>query len=252
MAKHTAFAHNSPVLTNDDVVTPIIRPYQAKDRSAVTEVCVRTAAGGGDARGIYSDDDLMPEVYCLPYVTYAPDLAWVVEEAGPSDDARGDADSGADAGTPAPGAVGGDVIGYVVAVADTRAFVDWYRREWAPGFRRRHPRPGVMRRAFRYDEADLVRHGGDPDRLLAALTADELTAYPAHLHIDLLPAGQRRGLGRRLLDTLRTELAARGVPGVHLGMDPANTGARAFYDRYGFRELPSHRPDAPLLGIGTA
>jgi len=38
---------------------------------------------------------------------------------------------------------------------------------------------------------------------------------------------------------------------VHLGMDAANTGARAFYDRLGFHELPSSRPDAPLLGIAT-
>jgi ribosomal protein S18 acetylase RimI-like enzyme len=62
--------------------------------------------------------------------------------------------------------------------------------------------------------------------------------YPAHLHIDLLPSGQRRGLGRRLMNTYLDALRERGVPGVHLTMDPANTGARAFYDRLGFTELP--------------
>jgi hypothetical protein len=41
------------------------------------------------------------------------------------------------------------------------------------------------------------------------------------------------------------------VPAVHLGMDAANVKARAFYDRLGFHELPSSRPDAPLLGIST-
>jgi ribosomal protein S18 acetylase RimI-like enzyme len=88
--------------------------------------------------------------------------------------------------------------------------------------------------------------------MVRGLTAGELDRYPAHLHIDLLPENQGQGLGRTLLDTLRSALAARGVPGVHLGMDPANTRARAFYDRYGFHELPSHSPDAPLLGIATA
>ncbi|GAA1856398.1 GNAT family N-acetyltransferase [Myceligenerans crystallogenes] len=205
---------------------PVIRPYRAEDRDAVAEICVRTAAGGGDARGIYSDDLLMPDVYCLPYVTYAPDLAWVVDD----DDT---------------------VIGYVVAVADTRAFVEWYARDWAPGFRTRHPEPGAMGRDFHYGEDQLVRDGADPQRMLRGITPDELAAYPAHLHIDLLPRGQRRGLGRRLLDTLRAELSSRGVPGVHLGMDPGNTNARAFYDAYGFQELPSHRPDVPLLGIPT-
>ena len=67
----------------------------------------------------------------------------------------------------------------------------------------------------------------------------ELAEYPAHLHIDLLPELQGQGFGRRLIDTLRAALAARGVPAVHLGMDAANTGARAFYDRLGFHELPS-------------
>ncbi|MBL0888647.1 GNAT family N-acetyltransferase [Myceligenerans sp. I2] len=205
----------------------MIRPYQPNDRDSVTEICIRTAAGGDDARGIYSDDLLMPDVYCLPYVTHSPDLAWVVDDAG------------------------GRAIGYVIAVADTRAFVDWYTAEWAPGFRARHPHAGPMGRDHGYTEEALVRDGGDPERMVRGLTPAELDEYPAHLHIDLLPAGQRQGLGRRMLDTLRAALAERGVPGVHLSMDPANAGARAFYAAYGFHELPSHRPHAPLLGIGT-
>lgn len=206
---------------------PTIRPYQPNDRDAVADICVRTAAGGQDARGIYSDDLLMPDVYCLPYVTYAPDLAWVVDDAA------------------------GHPIGYVLAVADTRDFVDWYAAEWTPGFRVRHPRPGPMGRDHRYTEQALVRDGADPHRMVRGITAAELTDFPAHLHIDLLPEGQRQGLGRRLLDTLRSALAERAVPGVHLSMDPANAGAAAFYAAYGFRELPSHRAEAPLLGISS-
>jgi ribosomal protein S18 acetylase RimI-like enzyme len=204
---------------------PTIRPYRPDDRAAVAHVCLKTAAGGADATGVYSDDALMPEVYALPYVEYAPDLAFVVED----DDGR--------------------VGGYVLGVADTAAFIDWYAREWAPVFRARHPSPGP-RTAHRpaYAEAQLIADGGDPARMRIA----ELDAYPAHLHIDLLPALQGRGLGRRLIDALRAELAGRGVPAVHLGLDPANTGARAFYDRLGFHELPSSRTDAPLLGIATS
>ena len=97
-------------------------------------------------------------------------------------------------------------------------------------------------------EAQLIAAGADPTRMLIA----EVDAYPAHLHIDLLPALQGQGFGRRLIDTLRAALAARGVPAVHLGLDPANTAARAFYDRLGFHELPSSRPHAPLLGIATS
>lgn len=200
-----------------------IRRYRPEDRAAVADVCLRTAAGGADATGLYSDDALMPEVYALPYLEYAPDLAFVVDDRG-------------------------RVGGYVLGVADTAGFIDWYAREWAPGLRARHPSPGAPT-AHRpaYTEAQLIADGGDPERMRIA----ELDAYPAHLHIDLLPEHQGRGWGRRLIDTLRAALAERGVPAVHLGLDPANTAARAFYERLGFHELPSSRPDAPLLGIAT-
>jgi ribosomal protein S18 acetylase RimI-like enzyme len=211
----------------DDVLTaPTIRPYDVGDRDAVAHVCVCTAAGGRDARGVYSDDLLMPDVYALPYVEHSPDLAFVV--VGPD----------------------GRVVGYVLGVADTPAFVAWWERAWTPRFRAAHPAPGAPTdHRPAYTEADLLRDGTDPRRMLRGLTAAELEAYPAHLHIDLLPEAQRQGLGRRLVDTFRQALAARGVPGLHLGYDPANTAARAFYDRNGFVELPSSRPDAPRLGI---
>jgi len=205
---------------------PFIRPYRQSDRDDVFEICLRTAAGGGDATGVYSDDSLMPEVFALPYVEYAPDLAFVV------DDGRGDR-----------------ARGYVIGVADTRAFVEWWKREWTRGFRERHPAVGPPTgRNPEYTEEQLVAAGTDPERMLIA----EVDAYPAHLHIDLLPELQGQGFGRRLVDTLRAALAERGVAAVHLGVDAANTGARAFYDRLGFHELPSSRPDAPLLGIATS
>lgn len=202
---------------------PLIRRFQPADRHGIAEVCLRTAAGGGDATGVYSDDTLMPEVFALPYVEYAPELTFVVSD-------------------------GHRVLGYVLGVADTAAFVEWWRREWAPEFRTRHPAPGPPRgREPGFSEEALIQAGVDPDRMLIA----ELDDYPAHLHIDLLPELQGQGFGRKLIDVFRAALASRGVPAVHLGMDAANTSARAFYDRLGFHELPSSRPDAPLLGIAT-
>jgi GNAT superfamily N-acetyltransferase len=73
----------------------------------------------------------------------------------------------------------------------------------------------------------------------------ELAGYPAHLHIDLLPGYQRSGFGRGLMNTLLTALHRKGVPAVHLGMVTANTGARPFYDRMGFHEIPV--PDAGVV-----
>ncbi|WP_418276870.1 GNAT family N-acetyltransferase [Isoptericola jiangsuensis] len=222
----------------------VVRPYRPSDRAAVGEVCVRTAAAGGDARGVYSDDSLMPDVYALPYVDHAPEVAFVVVDPSTTPPVDGgDAVLAVDDGL---------AVGYVLAAPDTVEFVRWWQQEWTPGFVERHPRPGPTPAAPSYSEADLLRDGADPTRMLRGISTAELTAYPAHLHIDLIPRAQGRGLGRRLVAVLCAALADRGVAGVHLGHDPANTGARAFYDRLGFVELPFHRPDAPLLGLPTS
>lgn len=194
------------------MIEPVeIRLYRPADRADVYNVCVRTAAAGGDATGIYSSDDLMPDVFAGPYLAFQPDLAFVVD-------------------------VGDRVAGYVIAAADTRAFVERVRQEWVPTFASKYPEPSPT-------DAPIVAMGVDPERMLVP----EVDEYPAHLHIDLLPELQGQGCGRALIDTLRAELARRGIPGLHLTMDPANLPARAFYDRLGFVELPSG-----ALGIWTA
>ena len=194
----------------------MIRPYTPADYDAVSRICLLTAEGGGDATGLYVSDDLMPDIFARPYVSLEPDLAFVVE------DEQG-------------------VGGYILGVVDTRRFVERFRSEWLPRIEAayEHTEPVVTK-------DDLIRHLGFwPERMLIA----EVDEYPAHLHIDLLPRLQGQGLGRQLIEMLCSALRERGVPGLHLTMDAANTTARAFYDRLGFTELPSSTPDAPVLGI---
>ena len=91
---------------------------------------------------------------------------------------------------------------------------------------------------------DLLHH---PERNVHP----ELAGFPAHLHVDVLPEHQGRGHGRALIRACVDALARRGVPGVHLGVLEANTGARAFYDRLGFTELPLRLPEVVYLGRRT-
>lgn len=193
-----------------------IRPYRPSDRAAVSEVCVKTADAGADATGILSDDDLWGDLFAVPYVERHPDLAWVVE----SDDGR--------------------TIGYIVATDDTDAFYAWFRDEWWPRFQERFPRAEEPRtREERMIEYGYTRMPGiEPNAL----------DFPAHLHIDLLPETQGQGLGRRLMETLFSELTRRGVRGLHLGIDPNNAGAAAFYERLGMERLPS-APGGQTYGV---
>jgi GNAT superfamily N-acetyltransferase len=88
----------------------------------------------------------------------------------------------------------------------------------------------------------------NPERMLVP----ELAGYPAHLHIDLLPEWQGRGLGRALMNAFLAGVRAAGAGRVHLGMAPANVKARAFYDRLGFIEIPVGSPGVLYLGRDTS
>ena len=191
----------------------VIRPFHPGDEAAIARICLLTADAGKDATGLLTDDDLWAAVFALPYAARHPDFAFVAED---------------EHGAPAA---------YVLAAPDTRVFDAWFRDEWWPRFRDRWPLPA---RADRSREANIVRsawrRGNEaPEPAAAALDA----AYPAHLHIDLLPPLQGHGLGRRLIETEIARLREASVPGVQLGVDPRNTGAQAFYARLGFAPLPA-------------
>jgi ribosomal protein S18 acetylase RimI-like enzyme len=76
---------------------------------------------------------------------------------------------------------------------------------------------------------------------------DVVAEHPAHLHVDLLPRLQGRGLGRVVMTAMFAVLATDGATGVHLGVGPGNTRALGFYERLGFTEL-LRAPHVVFLG----
>lgn len=199
---------------------PFVRAYRPSDLPAIYDICVRTADAGGDARGQYDSDTLMGDLFAAPYVTLEPEHAFVL-----------------DGGT-------GDAVGYVVGTADTARFVRRYRDEWIPQTAQRCPVPPDPPVTPTDEMLALHRR---PERMLVP----ELTDHPAHLHIDLLPAWQRRGWGRRLITRFLGSLYAAGVPAVHLGMLSSNDAALAFYRGLGFTELTVADP-GPLIYMGRS
>jgi len=61
--------------------------------------------------------------------------------------------------------------------------------------------------------------------------------YPAHLHIDILPDYQHRGIGKKLVQTLFEHLKQNSVNGVMLTVSASNKRAISFYEKCGFRQL---------------
>ncbi|MER6342893.1 GNAT family N-acetyltransferase [Streptomyces sp. NPDC001595] len=198
--------------------TPTVRPYRPEDRAALDDICVRTAHVGQDSRPHYSDPGIFPATFAAPYVHLEPELAFVL------DDGRGRA------------------VGYVLGTADTPRFVAEFRATWLPLVADRYPDPAGPPATPGEEIARLLHR---PERMILP----ELAGHPAHLHIDLLPEWQRRGHGRALMHRFLRALSDAGVPAVHLSMVTANTPARAFYDRLGFRPIDVPDP-GPVTYLG--
>lgn len=173
---------------------------------AMRRICLLTADSGRDATGLYATDELMPDLFCEPYLRFFPELAFVL----------------ADDNNP---------VGYVIAAGDTSDYARRYRAEWIPLLAERYP-PLVAPPSTPTEHLLAGCHFA-PEKLVRPEFAD----FPAHLHIDVLPSHQGNGHGRRLVATLIDALRDGGIPGIHITMLTSNTGARAFYARMGFAEI---------------
>lgn len=191
----------------------VIRPATPADFPALYRICLETADAGGDARALYSDPEYPGQRFAVPYARFAPDFAFVLAREG-------------------------EVQGYVVAAPDTRAFEARLAAEWWPelqaSYRDRHASAPLDSKIL-----DAIRH---PDQAAESL----VTQWPAHLHINLLPAAQKGGWGRRMIEHELAALRAVGVTGVHLGVSLQNEQVCAFYQRMGF--TPILRSNAIYMG----
>ena len=67
-----------------------------------------------------------------------------------------------------------------------------------------------------------------------------VTRYPGHLHMNLLPRLQRRGMGSALFATWLGVARQRRAGALHVGVSRLNTGAVPFWRKLGF--VPLDRP----------
>lgn len=199
-----------------------IRGYEPGDLDDLYRICLLTAHGGTDASRLYREPRLPAEIYAAPYATFQPSLAFVAEDRS-------------------------GVGGYMVAALDTTAFDERLERDWWPALRRRYPEPSAQEaKALSELERNALHNIHHPRHTDADLTR----AYPSHLHINLMPRLQGRGLGRRLIDTLVAGLREQGSPGLHLMVGRGNERAPDFYRHVGFTQLPS--ADINIFAMGLA
>ena len=185
-----------------------IRNYREEDLDALYRVCLETGASGNDATSMYRDPRVLGHIYAGPYGTLAPESALVIEDEG-------------------------GVGGYIIGPVDTYGFEKRVERDWWPNLRQTYADPsGKARELWSPDERlhYLMHHPARTPRRISE-------PFPSHLHIDLLPRFQGRGVGKRLIDAWLARVREMGSIGAHLGVGAANVRAVNFYRRYGFLEL---------------
>jgi len=189
----------------------LVRAYAAGDREQVREICHLTGYMGESAEWFWQDRESFADMFSGYYTDREPESASVVE-------------------------VDGVVSGYLLGCVDSS-------RAWNPGtVAGRH----ILRRgiAFRRGTAGTVwRTVGDGLATIARTrhALDELEfsdpRYPAHLHIDLLPAARGQGAGAQLMRRWLDRLRSVGVTGCHLQTMAENTSAIAFFTACGFTPI---------------
>ena len=189
--------------------TPVVRAYEAGDRDAVRRSCFETGDAGDPVDWLWSDRESWADMFSGYYTDREPRSASVVE-------------------------IDGVVSGYLLGAIDAGA-------AWNPAtVAGRH----IVRRDLGSAPDSPVRRA----RVVADSIGDIVTRrvnvkeldfhdarWPAHLHVDLLPAARGRGAGRLLVHRWFEQLGALGITGCHLQTMSHNHDAISFFRAVGFR-----------------
>ncbi len=184
-----------------------LRPFRPEDLDALYEISLATGHQGGDAAHLYEDPRLIGHIYSAPYGLLEPGLALVAaDEEG--------------------------VAGYAVGVIDTDRWDERLEAEWWPSLRRQYRDPGQPSRDWTMDQrrAWMIHH---PYRTPAEITGP----HPGHMHMNLQPRAQGRGVGSALLEAWFDLAGEGGARGVHVGVNAANPNGLRFWATRGFADL---------------
>ncbi|KAJ3819409.1 acyl-CoA N-acyltransferase [Lentinula raphanica] len=188
-------------------MTITIRKALDTDAPTLSRICLLTADAGSTAEALHDFGELPGLVYAVPYVKVPTTWGFVMV-----DDLRDN-----------------EVVGYIVGSTDTRAFESYTAEHWWPQLAEKYP-PSMAGKEADARYMNLFRN--------MFKASDACVAFsPAHMHINILPEYHQQGWGRKLLSSAVKFLKGEGLSGVWLGLDPRNSGARAFYERVGFRHV---------------
>ena len=184
-----------------------IRKYRPSDLESLYKICPLTGDSGKDASHLYKEPELLGNFYAAPYAIFEPELIFIVTlENEPS--------------------------GYILGTKNSMEFAIKCESEWFPALRNKYKLP---EKSDDSPDARIIRFIHDGYKV-----KEELKAYPAHLHINLLPIIQGMGIGGKLITKFTEQLKSMRVNGLHLEVGKKNEGAVKFYKKVGFHIITEY------------
>jgi len=178
-----------------------IRNYCYKDLEKVYKICLKTGDAGFDASKLYQDPKLLGHVYVGPYIKLEPSSAFVLEDNS-------------------------QLYGYIIGTLDSKSFYNKVNLEWLPDLRKKYKMPQKKMKHYCPDEK-IIYSFYFPEKPI------DYPDYPAHLHINITPLAQGRGMGIKMMDYFFKYLKQNNVKGLYLGVNIENSRAIKFYKEYG-------------------
>ncbi len=181
-----------------------IRSYLPSDLESLYKICLLTAKSGKEATQIYTDPKLVGHFYAAPYAILEPELTFIAT-------------------------LDGKPSGYILGTKNSADFRNKTEEKWFPDLRKKYPLPKDDDDSA---DANIIRliHKG-------YFFKEGHHDYPAHLHINLLPITQGKGLGKEIMLTFIHKLKELNVTALHLEVGKKNIQAIGFYRKMGFHEI---------------
>jgi ribosomal protein S18 acetylase RimI-like enzyme len=196
----------------------LVRAYRTTDRQAVHFIAAETAFFGTAAEAYLDDRRILSDAVYGYYTDFESEHVLIAEhESQP--------------------------VGFLTGCYDTVRQLRIWRRLILPKLALSvvTGRYYLGRRTLRYAVSAI--------RAVARneIPAADLHLYPAHLHVNIMPAARGLGLGERLLVTYLNQLWRDRIAGVHLHTTSLNIAACHLYRKAGMQLLSSR---ATLLWAG--
>jgi ribosomal protein S18 acetylase RimI-like enzyme len=201
----------------------VIEKFKPEYTRDIINICYRTGFYGGDLsrKKIFGDKKLFAMRFVLHYTRFQPEYCFVYKTDG-------------------------NVVGYIVGTDNTKKQEIDFLETMYPKIRRRMY---LFTRWYSFNSFHRMKgflmSDSEPEE-------DDTIAemYPAHLHMNVLPGFQSRGIGQQLLNAFIAAMRNKGIPGIHLGTSSANTKAVPFYEKNKFILLKEYESDMWNTGSG--